>query len=210
MKEEKTIAENIVSTQISTQKEQRWQEITQDVTRLRDKLGMEVDAGIFETVVALNALAVSTFASCEGHLDRGTRAPWVSIASQHPSAQISIAKLSDDAFHASKSGEKTQAEIDALFSEVHRCRREVKMYHVQERQKLLGYLASFYQSRDVPFDQRLIVRPTGTDGKGRLECQGADCQEVTPLEMRRQKLADYQAEMQAFTAFLKAEYFKDE
>ncbi len=44
-------------------------------------------------------------------------------------------------------------------------------------------------------------------GKSRLESQGADMQEVLPLEERRQKLQDYQQEMQDFTAFLKQAYF---
>lgn len=104
-------------------------------------------------------------------------------------------------------GGKTAEEEKALFQSIHAQRREAKVHHIQVRQKLLDYLAAFYQDRSVPYDCRLIVRPTGTDGKSRLESQGADCQEVMHLDIRAQKLAAYQDEMQAFTQFLKHTYF---
>jgi hypothetical protein len=191
-------------------KKQRWQEIADTLTRTRDKLGKEIDAGIFETVLVLNALDIPTFASCEGHLDWGTCAPWVDIVSKHPLTQISIAKLMSEAMRECEKGEKTPEEEKALFQSIHAQRREVKVHHIQIRQKLMAYLAAFYQNRDVPYDCRLFVRPTGTDGKSRLESQGADCQEVMPLDIRAEKLAAYQAEMQAFTAFLKDIYFMKE
>jgi hypothetical protein len=191
-------------------KKQHWQEIADTLTRTRDKLGKEIDAGIFETVLVLNALDIPTFASCEGHLDWGTCAPWVDIVSKHPMTHISIAKLTTEAKQECDKGGKTAAEIKALFDGINAQQREIKAYHIQVRQKLMNYLAAFYQDRHVPYDCRLIVRPIGYDGKSRLESQGADCQEVMPLDIRVEKLAAYQAEMQAFTAFLKDIYFMKE
>src|SRR5690242_19011183 len=62
-----------------TIKEQHWQEVSQQVARLTDRLGCGIDPGILETVVALTILGIHTLASCEGHLDHGIAAPWVDI-----------------------------------------------------------------------------------------------------------------------------------
>ena len=188
-------------------RKQHWQEMTDKVSHITDKLGKPVDAGILETVVALNALDIPTTASCEGHVDWGTGAPWVDIASNDPRTNVSIAKLSEEAIQECKQGKKTDAEIEALFDEVDRARKAVKVLYIQERQKLLQYLTQFYGDRYVPYDCRLIIRPLGTTGKSRLESQGADCQDVTPLEIRAEKLKEYQEEMHAFTVSLKRIFF---
>lgn len=192
-----------IEIEIETQRKQCWQEITDKVSRITDKLGKPVDPGILETIVALNALSIPTTASCEGHVDWGTGAPWVDIASNDPRTNISIAKLSEEATQECKQGSKTAAEIEALFDEVDRARKAIKVLHIQERQKLLTYLAQFYEDRYVSYDCRLIIRPLGTVGKSRLESQGADCQDIAPLEIRAEKLKAYQEEMHTFTAFLK-------
>jgi hypothetical protein len=78
--------------------------------------------------------------------------------------------------------------------------------HITIRLRLLGLLAAFYEQRRVPFERQLIVQ-SRSDGKSRLESQGADMQEVLEPSARQQKLADYQQEMQDFTTFLKQRYW---
>ncbi|HEY1351171.1 MAG TPA: hypothetical protein VGF67_16245 [Ktedonobacteraceae bacterium] len=56
-----------------------WNETIHKFSSVTDKLGKEIDRGIFETVVALNLLGVSTIASCEGHLNWGVPYPWIDI-----------------------------------------------------------------------------------------------------------------------------------
>lgn len=56
-----------------------WQETVKVFSRVTDKLGKNIDDGIFDTVVALNMLGISTIQSCEGHLDWGVPYPWVAI-----------------------------------------------------------------------------------------------------------------------------------
>jgi hypothetical protein len=41
---------------------------------------MPIDEGIFETVVALNALDIPTSMSCEGLLDYGLPYPWIDVS----------------------------------------------------------------------------------------------------------------------------------
>jgi hypothetical protein len=66
------------------------------------------------------------------------------------------------------------------------------------------------QNKHVRFDRLLVVHPRDTTGRSRLESQGADFQNVAPLEQRQRKLAEYQEEMQAFMVFMKQIYFLDQ
>jgi hypothetical protein len=125
--------QNVMSIQIKAQKEDHWQEIAQRISRTVDKLGLSIDEGIKETVIVLNALGISTRASCEGHLDSGTCAPWVDIASTDPRAYVSIVKLSEEAQRKCNEDRKTEQEIRAIFAEVHTARRAVKACHMEER-----------------------------------------------------------------------------
>src|SRR5260221_6862287 len=63
------------------EKPQQWRDLTVRISGIADKLGMPIDAGIRETVIALNALGFTTRQSCESHLDHGTGAPWVDVIS---------------------------------------------------------------------------------------------------------------------------------
>lgn len=66
----------------------------------------------------------------------------------------------------------------------------------------------FYKQRCVPYDMRLVIQDLG-DGTSRLENQGANLQEIATAEIKQQKLREYQAEMQAFTTFLKEQFFQE-
>jgi hypothetical protein len=54
-----------------------WDESVEKFRKVTDRLGCPIDAGIFDTVVALNILGVHTTMSCEGHLDHGLAYPWI-------------------------------------------------------------------------------------------------------------------------------------
>lgn len=56
-----------------------WDELTEIFSHVTDRIGRSIDKGIFDTVVALNALGIATSASCEGHLDHGLPYPWVDV-----------------------------------------------------------------------------------------------------------------------------------
>lgn len=56
-----------------------WEEMASTFSRVTDTLGTKIDAGIFDTVVALNMLGIPTKQSCEGHLDWGVPYPWVAL-----------------------------------------------------------------------------------------------------------------------------------
>src|SRR5690242_14050996 len=59
---------------------QEWDVLVDTFAHVTDRLGMPIDPEIFETVVVLNALGMTTTMSCGGHLDeRGLLLPWVEI-----------------------------------------------------------------------------------------------------------------------------------
>lgn len=61
--------------------EQKWNEISEKIDSMTDRLGMPVDEGIKEAVIALNCLGFMTTGSCFGHEGRETGGPWVDISS---------------------------------------------------------------------------------------------------------------------------------
>ena len=183
-------------------KEQAWQQTAERVARVTDALGKKVDDGIQEMVIVLNLLDIHTTASCEGHLEWGTCAPWVDVHASglREEEQRSFAAMKE-VQRQQESGQLSNEEVHRVFDEVHQLRRAVKQKHLEERRKVLSFLATFYETRSVPYDRQLIVHGFGF-GKSRIESLGADFQEVTPLDIRQQKLEEYQQEMHAFTTFL--------
>ncbi|MEO8972199.1 MAG: hypothetical protein ABI406_11450 [Ktedonobacteraceae bacterium] len=177
---------------------------------MQDKLGKEVDAGIIETVVALNLLGMPTTQSCEGHLNHGTGAPWVDIEDTNASKRSSeVNRLFQQALRFQQQQTRITLETKRLFEEAHEAKRAVKRLHLAIRQRLLTYLSEFYEHRQVPFDIRLVIQSRDTTGRSRLESQGADFQETAPLEERCLNLTVYQEEMRRFTAFLKQQFFQE-
>jgi len=190
-----------------TEKEQQWQLMANHFAHVTDKLGKGIDTGIMDTVIVLNLLSIHTSQSCEGHLEWGTGSPWVDIRT--PGLQEEERRFQEamkEAQQQREQGQLSKEEIKRLFEEAHRQRKAFKQKYLEERKKAISYLAAFYEGRVVPYDRRLIICGSGL-GTGRIESQGADFQEVTPLEIRLQKLQEYQEEMQAFTAFLKDTWF---
>lgn len=94
-----------MATSLHTQidwKHATWAEACTAVETFTDRLGMPVDAGIFETVVVLNLLGLQTFQSCEGHLDHGCAYPWVTLNDVERNRQFTqlwmhVCKLEEEA-----------------------------------------------------------------------------------------------------------------
>jgi hypothetical protein len=53
--------------------------VAQEVATVADNLGMPIDAGIRQAVIALRMWRFPTDGSCEGHTDDGLPYPWVEI-----------------------------------------------------------------------------------------------------------------------------------
>ncbi|HCI82341.1 MAG TPA: hypothetical protein DHW02_21920 [Ktedonobacter sp.] len=182
----------------------QWDEMYACLSKTPDKLGRGIDAGIMDTVVVLNLLEMPTTMSCEGHLERAAANPWVHVGNHEGDKEFEgYFQLMQEARNAHEQGQPSKH----LFEQAHAKRRAVRQKQLVFRQKLVDYLDMFYTQRFVPYDMRLVIQDLG-DGTSRLENQGADLQEIVSLEEKQQKLLEYQAEMQAFTTFLKEQFFQ--
>ncbi len=177
-----------------SEKQRRWDEVTDRVRRTIDKSGKPIDEGIIEGIIALNISGITTHGSCEGHIDRGTRAPHIDI-------QAEIPRELEEKF------KKLLKEIDGNRDEFIEVRDDIHRRNLAEQKKVIPYLDSFYGSREVSSGRRLVL---GNVALGRLESQGARFQEIEDEQATQERLREYQEEMNAFVAFLKEEYFRSE
>ncbi len=188
------------------EKRQQWQEASKQFSRTVDGLGRPLDEGIMETVVVLNLLGIRTEASCEGHLDHGTAAPWIDIgAKETPDEREEEKAAFDEARKQIELNELSYEDIESLFDKARTIQHQNARKHLELQRKTLMYLSMFYANRYVPHDHQLIIQ--GSQFRGRIESQGSTIQEILSLEEQAEKLQVYQQEMQAFTQFLKQQWF---
>ncbi len=166
-----------------------WDKVREDIESFADKLGRGVDEGIKEALAGLIVSGFHSTGSCEGHLDHGTRAPWVDIETRDAPALYRKAK---DA--------TSDEEKEAILEEIMR-------KNLEERRRLIAILDDFYGERKVPIHQML-----STSGYGhklsRLESIGSDIQAIEDEETRQTRLEEYQEEMRAFSEYLKKLFFE--
>jgi hypothetical protein len=170
------------------EKKKHWEEEKKEVDRIVDGIGERVDEGIKEAIIALSLLGINTAASCEGHLDHGTGAPFIDIESK-------LAGALEEKMEKASSEE----ESDKIF-------QELQMVNLEEGKKVLDLLEEFYQDRKVPYYQRIIVVLFGSC-LSRLESQGTGMQKIQPEDIKKQRLVEFQEEMKKFSEFLKEKFF---
>ncbi len=95
-----------------------------------DGLGLGIDAGIMETVVALTANGIPTASSCEGHADRGLPYPWVAISHRQPNRAL-------------------EGEVDPL-------QGALKVLNEPVYPRLEALLKEFYAQRKYPVQLNLV------------------------------------------------------
>lgn len=204
--------------------DQHWDDLVKQFCSISDRLGMPIDDEIFDTVVALNALGITTTMSCAGHITRDEgdiRYPWVDFSASNPTIedlkkqQEGLRQKADKLQrklmrlrkkHAASARTQVLAKkSQAAWHAYHSLGRRLRKLQVPMRRKVIDYLVQFYDRRSVPFDRRLTLRVLASDT--RLESQGAaDFYLGEPREVQLQKLAEYRDEMRAFTDFLKTIY----
>jgi hypothetical protein len=176
-----------------------WDEAAVKVDKLADKLGLGVDAGIRDTVIALWVLGFNTRQSCEGHLDSGVAAPWVDIETANPATQlIKEERILLDRMMEGDPTKSNPADNERL----HTIRAERHRQWLPEVTRLLGLLNDFYKGRSVAIEHRLILAPRGATGV-RLVAQGEVLVPLADEAAQRAMLAGSQGEMRDFTAFLR-------
>lgn len=183
----------------------RWRKIEQKINAATDGLGMPIDDGIKEAVIAFNANGFITQQSCEGHIDRAQAAPWIHIISKKDTSNLSIKadKLFKKAHRLQASGKDNEA--DPLYAKAHKLMDAARAPVIKVALKLSKHLEEFYTRRNVPYDTRLGMQQFGD--LVRIESIGSFLQEVRPSHIKNSKLKEYQKEMSDFGKFLIERYF---
>jgi len=185
-----------------------WDEMATLCQRVADRLGTPLDPHIFEIVVALNLLGIVTIASCEGHEDHGTHAPYIDIKAQDGQEAEQAEREAWQHSDQLRQQGASQEEFAAARALVWPLKKQAQAYQLEVRASLLRYLDAFYADRSASADQRLALQYHGY--RTRLESQGAGLQEGRTEEERVHKLQEYQEEMASFSAFLKERWVSQE
>jgi len=184
---------------IETEKRQKqWQELTDEVNQIKDRLDEGIDEGIKETVIALKALEINTSQSCEGHdghdgHPEGTPFVDISAPDSHELEQT-LNKLLE---------QNTESkQIDELIEKISNSNKN-------ECAKIAPYLADFYIDRTVDPKVKLGVHYYDL-AIGRLESEAVNIRErknesALPTQ---QELELYRKEITDFGEFLKSKYFE--
>lgn len=124
-----------------------WLSELESVRLLRDQLGMPVDKGIEEAVVALRLLGFKTTASCAGHSSRLTTGPYIMFASASAGRTYAAAKKID--------------EEDKRQDMLRRCQHETLLAALPLKALVEDYTK---QRRKPAPDRTLEIRPVGYCG----------------------------------------------
>jgi hypothetical protein len=200
-----------------------WDLFVEHFSHVKDALGKPIDPEIFETVIALNALGMSTVRSCGGYLDklRGLLLPWVDIdpldadLAELIQEEVQLVESSRQVHQKMKrlreeqAGtteiQRVQVEANEIYQRLRTVQDRMRLMRSELRTQLAGYLTEFYQGRHVAFDRRLILSGMG---RTRLQSQGSfDFYANAQEHIQQQKLEEYREEMRAFTDFLKKIYY---
>lgn len=184
-------------------KQKYWDKIAKKFRSETDGLGMEIDKGIFDTVVALNILGFNTYQSCEGHLgEHGCTYPWVYIEPENMPEYPERPDTNDYdelvAFNNSKEVRAYQKEATKIFSPI--------------ADSIMNMLELFYKDH-LPKRERYRLTLEFYPSRIRLQPYFSPDEEeyrFPSKEIREEFLKETQLEMQKFTEFLKKKYFKEE
>jgi len=167
-----------------------WEEAEDFAHHLVDGIGYPIDEGILEAVVALNMIGLHTCQSCEGHLDDGLPYPWIDFeTNEFPAFQQAL----EDADDHEEQGAQLVALAESLTAQ-----GRGDLY--ERLEKLL--CAYYEQNPMIPEEWRMIILWGSPIFFRLMPLCGFDADEW-PENTRAENLARAQAEMQAFTIFLK-------
>ncbi len=171
------------------EKEEIWQRKAAEVDLITDRLGLEIDKGIKDTVIALQVFGINTTSSHEGKMERYP-IPYIDV-------QAADIEELDNRLDALKPEQEAEAEEIS---------NEILRRNLEERRKLIPLFEEFYKDRKVPYEICLNISPKAR-GWSRVQSQGADFQKIeTDEEVKRQRLQQFQEEMKAFTEFLRSKF----
>lgn len=199
---------------------------------LTDRLGLGIDEGIRETVVAFNVLRVPTYMSCEGHVEyRGEKvgikkiSPYVSVGMETPDVRFEgeseIRARIAAKFNISPDniGRYTDEYIQATnefydsTKGVSETQEYVRVRNINEQLigVVGGWLEEFHGIENIPPNLHLKVKGVGPAGHFVVSCdRGKDNIAESDMLQYQGELTEEQEVMSSFTAFLKSKFLDTE
>ncbi|HEU5382600.1 MAG TPA: hypothetical protein VFV38_44905 [Ktedonobacteraceae bacterium] len=172
-----------------------WEEAEAFVRCIIDRTGCSIDGGILEAVVALNLLGFPTCQSCEGHLDGGLPYPWIDFETdEFPTFSQAL----EDASREGLSIEEREAKGAQLVAVATALPTRGVLYA-----RLEELLSAYYRQHPaVPEEWRLVIHWSSPILFRLMPWCGYEARDWDD-SAREQQLSRVQAEMRAFTVFLK-------
>ncbi len=210
-------------TQSMAAKKKAWENMEKKVASWGDALGMGIDPRIKKMVIVLNLLDFKTTQSCEGHTDWGLPYPWVRMTTETPKIekliqernstwalrdkkQEEIAKKHPDLSFGDALRKEDSQELNDIYKKSHKLNDDVEKALIRGIEPLHTRLKEFYAHRKIDPDTMLIINQSIRD-LFELSSVGGMWQIARSDTEKRQKLQDYQAEMNEFADFLIQQYF---
>jgi len=208
------------------EKQNIWNEWSKKVEKITDRIGYPIDPGIKESVIALNVFGIKTDGSCEGHLDRGLPYPWVDI--EFVTKEDLIAKFPNYKNDLEIIKEKQYGSIEmmqrnnpTLYERMRLIENYLEETKKKSEKEILELLDEFYTFHK-PYSKEGKIKANERNSSGfRIELSssrglGLDNwkkydEKIAKLSPQEKELylKNNQAEMKAFTEFLKNKFLNE-
>ncbi len=144
-------------------KSKKIKEIKSKLRSTADPLGKGIDEGIINTVIALNYQGIPTFASCEGHINRGEPYPWVDLGNPEAKEVKEKIEASNKLWQEAQDADEKKdiARSELFLKKYHEMRNEIEVIALNQYAQLFDLLKKYY-SRYIPAcGMRIIAVPIG-------------------------------------------------
>ena len=145
----------------------------------------EVDRGILDLVVGLQAFNIPTQFSCEGHITKKWTYPYVDI-------------YADD----------SKISFDDYSEMMIKRKKEWIQKNISIQNRLINLLEEFYKTRTAKYKYQIVPHSQLDLAMVKLKCIGSDLLQSLTSDYFKQELAHFQKEMQLFGSFLIKKYNK--
>lgn len=211
-------------------KQAEWDSKRQEIEHTVDGLGLDLDEGIKESVVAFNMNGLNTTASCEGHTDHGMATPWIDIgAPNQPEVRFDgeeaiyqrLADAHDISVEDIRRWKTPVAREDwfevQMMAQANGETPEYQAWRAEtEKQghQAEALLDEFYADRETPPEARLYASQFFDEGEWRVLAGTAEenflSESTRSPEETETLLLARRTEMLALTEFLKNRYFSQD
>lgn len=184
-------------------REQNWLRMSEYFRTVTDRAGTPIDEKVFETVVGLNLNGVKTNASDEGHAEFLHAYPWIQFSMPDDRELAQLVDELDARTDELYASDPEQAELGRLMEEYVTRKEALDTGRGKVFQQVVTLLSAFYFGKQIE-DWGKILSINAPEWM--IEPNAASTQPAAEEEQRRQRLAAFQAEMQAFGRFLHQRY----